>query len=228
LSEWYNIVPFELYIFNSKRITARQINSLLNDRPKYAVKPRFETLSFLLQNFKRNAAQLNCKSIIKNEKRERGRERERKIKKKRKRRKEKRKIFMRTERRLHRQSANEKRSDGTALKLDFRSPRSIEFTQETVYAYGWPASIPKTLTIIQIAPINLLRPRAISPPDFRCKSALVCPLDDVYFRTIRPIKIIHHFQRAQTYRANVYVFTYESSEGGGEWRKIVMANTREI
>lgn len=97
------------------------------------------------------------------------------------------------------------------LKLDFRSPRSIEFTQETVYAYGCPASIPKTLTIIQIVPINLLRPRAISPPDFRCKSALVCPLDDVYFRTIRPIKIIHHFQKAQMHEASVYVFTYEST-----------------
>lgn len=103
-------------------------------------------------------------------------------------------------------SKRKQQSDGTALKLDFRSPRSIEFTQETVYAYGCPASIPKTLTIIQIVPINLLRPRAISPPDFRCKSALVCPHDDIYFRTIRPIKIIHHFQRAQMYEPSVYVF----------------------
>ena len=110
---------------------------------------------------------------------------------------------------FYRQSAN--KSDGILLKLDFRSLRSIEFTQETVHVRVCPASIPKTLTIIQIVPINLLRPRAISPPDFRCKSALVCPLDDVYFRTIRPIKIIHHFQRAQMHEASVYVFTYEST-----------------
>jgi len=141
----------------------------------------------------------------------RERERERK--------KGKEKNFYVHRRHLHRQSANEKRSDGTALKLDFRSPRSIEFTQETrcTRMAGLLRS-PKTLTIIQIAPINLLRPRAISPPDFRCKSALVCPLDDVYFRTIRPIKIIHHFQRAQMHRANVYVFTYESSGGKLLWQ----------
>jgi len=80
--------------------------------------------------------------------RERGRERERRGrekrgKKKKEKNKRREKNFYVHRRHLHRQSANEKRSDGTALKLDFRSPRSIEFTQETVYAYGWPASIAK-------------------------------------------------------------------------------------